>query len=163
MGEVDFSSIQTTCLKAEDKSGAGKLSRIVPGMEQDLPPQRRVPRITSSQWRFEGGAIGAIMHGVCLQGDGCMQTEIDILMDGLRLTLHEPYEPKCKLIVHDGREGPGRQFSEEYGTDDPYRTEMEAFVSAVRSGDATSIRSSYADAAQTYELSWQVRRAGERK
>ena len=163
VGEVELDSIQTTCLHADHPSGAGKISRIAAGMEDGLSSDRKVPRVTASQWRFAEGGVGSLMHAVCLQGDGCFETQIDILMDGLRMTLYEPYEPTCKLMVHDGRGGPGREFSESYGSDDPYKSELETFVSSVRSGDASAIRSSYADAAKTYELSWQVRRAGERK
>ena len=47
--------------------------------------------------------------------------------------------------------------------DDPYLSEDAAFLSAVRSGDASCVRSSYADAFRTYELTWAIRRAGEAK
>ena len=44
---------------------------------------------------------------------------------------------------------------------DPYLAEDEAFLQAVMSGDISNIQSSYADAAKTYQLSWDVRRSSE--
>ena len=48
-----------------------------------------------------------------------------------------------------------------FPTADPYLEEVEAFLAAVRSGNANLIRSPYADAAKTYRLSWNIRRATE--
>lgn len=44
---------------------------------------------------------------------------------------------------------------------DPYLVEDRAFLQAVASGDSSGIQSSYSDAAKTYKLSWDIRRASE--
>ncbi len=49
----------------------------------------------------------------------------------------------------------------EFPSADPYLGEDRAFLEAVRSGDSSGIQSSYSDAAKTYQLSWDVRRASE--
>ena len=43
---------------------------------------------------------------------------------------------------------------------DPYLAEDEVFLQAVREGDQSLVRSSYRDAAKSYQLSWDVTRAG---
>ena len=48
-----------------------------------------------------------------------------------------------------------------FPTADPYLEEVKAFLAAVRSRNADLIRSPYADAAKTYRLSWNIRRASE--
>ena len=48
-----------------------------------------------------------------------------------------------------------------FPTADPYLEEVKVFLAAVRSGNPDLIRSPYADAAKTYKLSWNVRRASE--
>ena len=45
---------------------------------------------------------------------------------------------------------------------DPYLGEDKVFLEAVRSGDDSTVQSSYSDAAKSYQLSWQVRRASEK-
>ena len=47
--------------------------------------------------------------------------------------------------------------------DDPYRKEVETFLEASRSRDDTHIQSSYQDAAKSYQLTWDIRLAGEKK
>ena len=48
-----------------------------------------------------------------------------------------------------------------FPTADPYLEEVKVFLAAVRSGNPDMIRSPYADAAKTYRLSWDIRRASE--
>ena len=48
-----------------------------------------------------------------------------------------------------------------FPTADPYLEEVKVFLEAVRSGNPDLIRSSYADAAKTYRLSWDIRKASE--
>ena len=157
---MDLGSIQTTCLHADDASGAANLKHLPPGMEEGLSNSHRVPRITASQWRFKAGAVGALMHAVALPGSK-YESHIEVLMDSLRITLYEPYWPECKLLVRDVRSESDVVY--EFGDDDPYETEMRTFLDAVRKRDASDIASSYKDAAQTYNFTWAVRRAGEEK
>jgi len=50
-------------MKATDPSG--QLSRMPSNLREDeLPPSRRIPRVTSAFWKFENGAIGSLMHGL---------------------------------------------------------------------------------------------------
>ena len=44
-----------------------------------------------------------------------------------------------------------------YSAADPYLAEDQAFLSAVTSGDLSTVQSSYCDAASTYCLSWAIR------
>ena len=161
VGEVDQSSVQTTCLQADETSGAANLSNIAPGMEDGLSSSQRVPRVTATQWRFTEGAVGSLMHTVALHGKR-YESQLEVLMDGLRMTLYEPYHPECKLLVRDSRTGSDYEVVHEYGTDDPYETEMKTFLDAVRTKDRSDIASSYTDAAETYNFTWAVRRAGEK-
>lgn len=46
-----------------------------------------------------------------------------------------------------------------FPTADPYLEEVKVFLEAVRSGNPDLIRSPYADAAKSYKLSWDIRRA----
>ena len=50
-----------------------------------------------------------------------------------------------------------------FPTADPYLEEVKVFLEAVRCGNPDLIRSSYTDAAKTYKLSWDIRRASEQK
>ena len=45
---------------------------------------------------------------------------------------------------------------------DPYMDEDDIFLKAVGSGDHSGIRSTYSDAAKTYQLSWNVRKSSEK-
>ena len=61
---------------------------------------------------------------------------------------------------------PGNNDTEEvlsFPDADPYLSEVQVFLTAVRSGDPSLVRSSYGDAANTYRLSWDIRRASEMK
>ncbi len=57
--------------------------------------------------------------------------------------------------------GEGKEEVYSFPTADPYLAEDKAFLQAVMSGDTSNIQSSYADAAKTYQLSWDVRRSSE--
>ena len=62
----------------------------------------------------------------------------------------------CHLHAHNYE---GNTDSEEifkYPMADPYLAEDQAFVSAVTSGDLSTVRCSYSDAASTYCLSWAI-------
>lgn len=124
--------------------------------DEDIPVEHQVPRLTAANWRFQGGAVGSLVHGVFLHGKN-YYAELEIWGDGLRMELAEPYD-RCRLRVRR----PGSEELEEitFAEDDPYLSENEAFVEAVRSGDSALVRSSYADALKTHELAWDVTDAG---
>ena len=48
-----------------------------------------------------------------------------------------------------------------YREADPYNTEVEVFLAAVRTHQPQLVRSTYDDALKTYQLSWAIRRACE--
>jgi len=50
----------------------------------------------------------------------------------------------------------------DFAADDPYLTEAEVFIEAIRTGDASAIRCTYADAVKTHRLTWSIRRAAEK-
>ena len=62
-----FDSLRVHTVEASDEPG--KLSQLVMSKEAELPAERRIPRVTNAIWRYEGGATGSIIHGVCLHGE----------------------------------------------------------------------------------------------
>ena len=157
-GEVAIKSIQGTCIPASDKKGdAGYLSRVPEvNKEADLPMEVRSPRVTSATWRFEGGGVGTLTHGIYLWSKR-YESSLDIWADGLRISLEEPYHPECVVRVRNGYVDEEEVFP--FRNADPYLEEDRLFLEAVRSGNPSLIRSTYEDAYKTYELSWAIRRA----
>lgn len=96
------------------------------------------------------------MHAVALHGKR-YESHIDVLMDGLRMTLYEPYHPECKLLVRDAKTGSDYETVFPHGGDDPYKTEIECFIEAARTKNTERVACSYSDAAKTYEFSWKIR------
>ena len=160
MGEVDTQTIQTMTVPASDEGGPGYLSKLAPGLEHGLAENNRNPRVTSSMWKFKSGGIGSLMHTVALHGHR-YESHIEVIMDGLRLTLYEPYHPECKLLVRDGRTGSVQEKVYEFPSTDPYEEELKVFLEAMHNKDGTKIQSSYEDATKTYYLSWYIRKKGE--
>lgn len=160
-GEADLASVTAVCI---DPNGpAGELSDMparADGTRGDepVPAEFRTPRATAAAWRFESGAIGSLTHGVLLHRKK-YDSELEVWADGLRMVLEDPYGA-CRLHVRRPHEEATETLR--FAADDPYLTEDAAFLSAVRSGDASGVRSSYADAFRTYELTWAIRRAGEK-
>ena len=161
VGDVDLDTVQAMTLKESDRGGAGVLSKVSTntGCEVGIRPEERIPRITIATWRFQEGGLGTLVHAVSLHGQK-YESSIDILMDGLRMTLYEPYHPICRLEVRDG--GNDVQVYD-FGKEDLYELELRTFLNAVRSGDFSKIESPYEDAAKTYDFTWAIRRAGEKK
>jgi len=126
--------------------------------EQDVPAEFRIPRATAAVWRFESGALGSLTHGALLHEEK-YEVELEVWGDGLRMVLEDPYG-RCRLRVR--RPHTEQTETLDFAEDDPYLAEDAAFLDAVRSGDASGIRSPYADALKTYELTWAIRRASER-
>lgn len=163
VGEVDLDSIQAMTLKEADEGQAGVLQKIKTesGCEVGISSADKIPRVTMATWRFQDGGLGSLTHAVALQGKK-YESSLDILMDGLRMTLHEPYHPKCKLLVRDGSTGSDDVEVYDFGKEDLYLPELRVFLEAVRNGDCSSIASPYSDATRTYDLTWAIRRAGEK-
>ncbi len=160
-GEVRLETVRGVQIAAGEPAGA--LSDLPDGpdgraIDADIPVEQRIPRATAAVWKFAGGALGSLTHAALLHGER-YDSELEVWGDGLRMVLSDPYGA-CRLLVRR----PGGERTETIdlgGTDDPYRTEAEAFLHAVRSGDAAGIRSPYADALATHRLTWAVRRASQ--
>ena len=157
---MDTDTIQTLIVPASDKPGPGLLGSLTAGVEKGLSQDNRNPRVTSSMWKFKNGGIGSLMHTISLHGHR-YESQIEVIMDGLRLTLYEPYHPECKLLVRDGKTGSVYEKVYEFGNADPYEEELKVFLDAVHSQDDRQIKSTYKDAAKTYSLSWDIRLKGE--
>ena len=163
VGDVDMSSLSTVMLKDNDPSGAGKLSHTQ-DFEDELASEKRIPRVTISHWKFENGGVGTMMHSVALGGSR-YEANIDVQLDGLKMSLIEPYDDTCTLRVRsmfDGQPNKDQEFKFTFDKDDYYLTEMQCFMSAAKNRDQSLIRSSYEDALKTYELTWAIRSGGEK-
>jgi len=159
-GEVTAGSVRAVQIAAGEPAGAlvdlpdGPDGNVI---DADIPVEHRIPRATAAVWKYDSGAVGSLTHGALLHGES-YDSELEVWGDGLRMVLSDPYGD-CRLHVRR----PGGESVETltFDGDDPYRTEVEVFLDAVRSGDASGVRSSYADAMKTYELTWAIRRASE--
>lgn len=133
-------------------------------------PENRIPRVTSASWKYKSGAVGSLVHAVCLH-DFDYEVEFVVIADGYRLKLVDPYG-KPRLYVR----APGSPDESQYRSlrarqtklslfaaitrfddDDPFETEMAVVIKAAEDpSHSKDILSSYIDAVQTYEF---VRRA----
>jgi hypothetical protein len=99
------------------------------------------------------------MHSVALPGTR-YEANIDVQLDGLKLSLIEPYQKDCILRVRNIKnEDANKDQDFTFPTDDSYLTELNTFLKAVRTNDPSIIESSYSDAALTYQMTWVIRRA----
>jgi len=159
-GDAEIASVKAVRIPAD--SGAAHLSDmpvLTDGRAGDeaVPPEFRAPRATAAVWRFENGAVGSLTHGALLHRKK-YESELEVWSDGLRMVLHDPYG-RCRLSVRRPHDEAAETL--DFADDDPYLTEDRAFLDAVRRGDAAGVRSSYADAMKTHELTWAIRRAAE--
>ncbi|XP_060074899.1 uncharacterized protein LOC132554593 [Ylistrum balloti] len=163
VGDIDMTSLHTIMLNDSDKGGAGKLNNLVSQAEDDIPSNKRIPRVTLSHWRFQDGGLGTLMHSVTLPGSR-YQATIDVQLDGLQLSLIDPYESTSVLRVRNLKGGnPNQDQDFVFENDDTYLNELDTFIKAVRQRNQSLIKSSYEDAMKTYELTWAIRRQGEVK
>ncbi|XP_071127368.1 uncharacterized protein [Mytilus edulis] len=160
-GDINIDSVQTIMLKDSDPSGAGHLSHLPHDGENNIQPADKVPRVTFSQWRFVNGGIGTLMHTIALPGSR-HEISIEVQMDGLQMSLFKPVEEDSSLVVRSIKaDDPNRDTNYTFNEQDSFLNELSAFINAVRTEDHTGIRSSYEDAAKTYEFTWKIRRTGE--
>lgn len=157
-GEVEWSSVKGCSIPASDApASAGYLSALPTVVQETaIPLEKQVSRATACCWKFEHGGLGTLTHGVTLHGQRYEAT-IEVWCDGLRLTLEDLYFPECRLRVRESGSDQETVYSFPYA--DPYLEEDRAFLAAVRARDTSLIRSSYEDAAKTYQFSWALRRA----
>lgn len=159
VSDVEIDTIHTLLLKDSDPSGAGHLDYVPQEAEDDITPAKRIPRVTMSHWRFKDGGLGTLMHSVALPGTR-YEANIDVQLDGLKLSLIEPYEKDCILRVRSiNNEDANKDQDFTFPSDDSYLTELGTFIKAIRTNDPSLVKSSYSDAALTYQMTWAIRRA----
>lgn len=155
LGNVDLASVRAVSIPGG--SPAGELCDVPRSSDghafgADVPPEFRHPRATAAVWKFASGAVGSLTHATLLHREK-YDTQLEVWGDGLRVALVDPYG-KTRLLVR--RPHSEQTESLALAKDDPYLTEDRIFIEAVRSGEASRIRSPYADALKTYELTWAV-------
>jgi predicted dehydrogenase len=125
-----------------------------------------VPDTSTAILRYDAGPVGAIT-ATCILG-GTRAQEIRLFCDGLAITirqqgvLYEDARTKA-VIATDGFTGSrlwGVTATRYVPTgNDPFLDEDRAFLEAVRTGDASRLFSSYADALRTHRLTTSIRDA----
>lgn len=128
--------------------------------EANIPIENDAPRSTQCVWQFAAGGIGTLTHTLLLH-DLKYETSIDIWCDGLRISLTDVYFPECTLTIR--RSGSNKESVEKFPEADPYLEEDRIFIEAILSGKSDGIESLYEDATKTYELSWAIRRATDKR
>jgi len=68
----------------------GQLSKV-PVDESKIPEEDRIPRITTSVWKYKNGAVGNFTHAVALQGTA-YACELEVWADGFHMRLVDPYQ-----------------------------------------------------------------------
>ena len=157
-GDVNEETLHTIQVKETDPGGIGKLRNLPEGGEDNIDPDKRVPRVTSSHWKFVSGGIGSLLANITAPGPKS-DTAVDVYMDGLQMTLVNVGQVReCVLKVNKLNSS---EIVYSFNDHDHYLSEMESFLRAVRSLDKSFIKSSYTDAKKTFDLKWATRRAGE--
>jgi predicted dehydrogenase len=161
MGDVDLKSVRAVSIPGG--SSAGELrdapkARDGRRMDRLAPREFRPPRATAAVWTFRSGAVGSLTHATLLHREK-YDTQLEVWGDGLRVALVDPYG-RPKLLVRRPHSEATKEIA--LAADDPYLSEDRVFVAAVRRGDASGIRSSYADALKTFELTWAITGAARR-
>lgn len=100
-----------------------------------------VAEVSSASVEFASGAIGTF-NSTCILARGGHHVGLNLYADGLALEI-----TPTSLVIDTG--GQRRELRAE---GDPIAREGMAFLAAVRSGDASGIRSTYADALRTHRL-----------
>ncbi|GFZ43959.1 hypothetical protein JCM24511_01679 [Saitozyma sp. JCM 24511] len=166
---LDTISVQTV----QHTDACGHLSMVKRDENEFVQPGNRIPRITNASWRYADGGVGQFLHGVVLH-EGDYDVELVVLADGWKLRLVDPYGVAPKLYVRR----PGASEEGEFWPicvcfclcvqtiftdDDCYLSEISALVDVV-DGKApqSAILSTYADALESYKLTWAIRSAGEK-
>ena len=157
-GDVIEETIHTFHVKDTDPGEIGKLRHLPEGGEDDIDPDKRVPRVTSSHWKFTSGGIGTLLANITAPGPKT-ESVIDVYMDGLQMSLVNVGEEDCVLKV---KKIDCSEVVHSFKDHDPYLCEMNSFLKAVHSRDTSFILSGYIDAKKTFEQTWAIRRAGER-
>ncbi|ORX39941.1 putative oxidoreductase C terminal-domain-containing protein [Kockovaella imperatae] len=153
-GDVDINTVNALSVEFYEKPG--KLSKI-PIDESKIPPELRIPRLTTAHWKYENGAVGSLTHAVALQGHA-YACELEVWADGYHMRLVDPYQAPTLFVRRPGDDHEERHV---YTDDDPFFSEVSSFIDAIEGGPDPHILSSFEDATKTYELTWAIRLASE--
>ncbi|OBZ68816.1 hypothetical protein A0H81_10998 [Grifola frondosa] len=148
-GDVILSSVTAHTVEHDELPGNLSAQRF---NENQILPSNRIPRLTSATWKYRNGAVGALTHVIALHGMcTTYDTEFEVYADGYRFKLVDPYNAP---VLYVRRPGHATDAVHTFEEDDPFRTELSVFISAIedRKTWQGSIQSSYEDAIKTYEL-----------
>lgn len=65
-GDVSLPSVTAHTVEHYDAPGVLSAKRFD---EEDIAPERRLPRLTSASWKYVNGAVGALTHVIALHGE----------------------------------------------------------------------------------------------
>lgn len=169
-GDVELDTVQATTLEHFESVGSIHPLHVD---EEQINDDDRVPRVTSSFWKFKSGAVGNLTHIVALHG-ARFSNEITIFADGYQIRLSELYTTPT-LYVRSPKSDSVEQIYN-YPGDDSFFNELSAFVFSaaarrnkkvlltegkdVNEDDdlmADHFLSSYEDALNTFKLTWKIR------
>jgi len=160
VGEVDLKTVYANAIFETD--ALGKLNGqkpSVPAFEKTIPPERRIVRSTAATWKFTNGCLGTFTHGVLLHGEK-YETELEVWGDGYRCKLSDPYWKNILSIrTPDNDEGTSIDFGAQ--NEDVYYEENKTFLEAILNKNTKDVASTYADAMNTYRLTWLIRTSAE--
>ncbi|KAF8902080.1 putative oxidoreductase C terminal-domain-containing protein [Gymnopilus junonius] len=158
-GDVDILSVQAHSLEWDENAGRLSKMRID---ESQIPPERRIPRVTAATWKYDSGAVGSFTHLVALQGHD-YSCEFEVYADGYSLKLVNPY---VQPVLYIRQPGDDNETTVRFGDDDPFFSEISNFIDIIEDieedPEAAQILSSYEDAVRTYEFTWAIRKATEK-
>ncbi|KAK9820801.1 hypothetical protein WJX74_005451 [Apatococcus lobatus] len=121
-----------------------------PKAEHMIPMERRINRATAATWHFAEGAVGSLFHSVVLEG-ARFSAEVDIFCDGVHIVIGNPYYQPFLRVRRTRREEYEETRLDESASVDMYAKEFEAFIDAIRTGDRSKLKSTYPDAARSYQ------------
>ncbi|KAG5640597.1 hypothetical protein DXG03_007961 [Asterophora parasitica] len=158
-GEVDISTVQAHTVEWDEN--AGNLSHHSFD-ESAVPPENRIPRVTTATWKYDSGAVGTFTHIVALH-DTNYSCEFEVYADGYQLKLVNPY---VQPILYVRKPGDDNEQAIRFPDDDPFFSEVSNLINIIEDIEedpqAAQILSTYDDAVRTYELTWAVREVSER-
>ncbi|KZV64347.1 hypothetical protein PENSPDRAFT_656651 [Peniophora sp. CONT] len=158
-GDVDIDSVSAHSLEWHEQPGELSAMSID---ESAIPPENRIPRVTSATWKYKDGAVGTFTHLVALQGHD-YSCEIEVYADGYQFKLVDPY---VQPILYIRRPGADSVETHRFSDDDPFFSEVSNLIEVIEDIEEDPehypILSSYEDACKTYELTWAIRLASEK-
>ncbi|KIK59734.1 hypothetical protein GYMLUDRAFT_44169 [Collybiopsis luxurians FD-317 M1] len=158
-GEVDMDTVVAHSLEWDENAGHLSAMKVD---ESKIPPENRIPRVTSATWKYESGAVGTFTHVVALQGTD-YSCELEVYADGYCLRLVDPY---VQPVLYVRKPGDDHEQTFRFNKDDPFFSEVSNLIDIIEDieedPDAACILSSYEDAVRTYQLTWAIRLASER-